>query len=137
MDDAELIARLRGWVKDIQEGSEAIWAMDQDLKEAADRIEALVAERDAARDAALEEAAKAAKELLEDEGTDLQAISDGYVDALSSGVHGGRKIPRDFAKTCADRFKERSDAVYQMGGHVAAAIRALTPPADLAQRVKE
>ena len=41
MDDAELIARLRGWAKDIQEGSEAIWAMDQDLKGAADRIEAL------------------------------------------------------------------------------------------------
>ena len=45
--DAELIARLRGWARDIQEGSKAIWAMDQDLKEAADRIEQLVATNEA------------------------------------------------------------------------------------------
>ena len=38
-----LVKRLRGWAKDIQEGSTAIWAMDQDLKEAADRIEELEA----------------------------------------------------------------------------------------------
>lgn len=35
ISDATLIARLRGWARDIQEGSKAIWAMDQDLKEAA------------------------------------------------------------------------------------------------------
>ena len=39
----DLVKRLRGWAKDIQEGSTAIWAMDQDLKEAADRIEELEA----------------------------------------------------------------------------------------------
>ena len=31
----DLVKRLRGWAKDIQEGSTAIWAMDQDLQEAA------------------------------------------------------------------------------------------------------
>jgi len=41
MSDEELCKRLRGWAKDIQEGSAAIYAMDLDLKEAADRIEAL------------------------------------------------------------------------------------------------
>ena len=41
MSDEELVKRLRGWAKDIQEGSTAIYAMDLDLKEAADRIEAL------------------------------------------------------------------------------------------------
>lgn len=46
MTDEELIARLRGWARDIQEGSKAIWAMDQDLKEAAARIEALLEDRD-------------------------------------------------------------------------------------------
>ena len=42
----ELVKRLRGWAKDIQQGSTAVWAMDQDLKEAAARIEQLTAERD-------------------------------------------------------------------------------------------
>jgi len=42
MTDKELIVRLRGWARDIKEGSKAIWAMDQDLKQAADRIERLV-----------------------------------------------------------------------------------------------
>lgn len=46
MTDEELVERLRGWAKDIQEGSTAIYAMDLDLKEAADRIEALTKERD-------------------------------------------------------------------------------------------
>ena len=46
MTDKEIIKRLRGWARDIQEGSTAIWAMDQDLKEAANRIEELVKERD-------------------------------------------------------------------------------------------
>jgi hypothetical protein len=41
MTDKELVKRLRGWAKDIQEGSTAIYAMDLDLKESADRIEAL------------------------------------------------------------------------------------------------
>ena len=36
-----LVKRLRGWARDIQAGSRATWAMDQDLKEAADRIEEL------------------------------------------------------------------------------------------------
>ena len=39
----DLVKRLRGWARDIREGSTAIWAMDQDLKEAADRIEDLEA----------------------------------------------------------------------------------------------
>lgn len=38
-----LVKRLRGWVRDIREGSTALWAMDQDLKAAADRIEELEA----------------------------------------------------------------------------------------------
>lgn len=42
----DLVKRLRGWAKDIQEGSTAIWAMDQDLKEAANRIEGLEAKLD-------------------------------------------------------------------------------------------
>jgi septal ring factor EnvC (AmiA/AmiB activator) len=45
MSDEELVKRLRGWAKDIQEGSTAIYAMDLDLKNAASSIEAL--ERDA------------------------------------------------------------------------------------------
>lgn len=40
----DLVKRLRGWVRDIHEGSTALWAMDQDLKAAADRIEELEAE---------------------------------------------------------------------------------------------
>ena len=40
----ELVKRLRGWAKDIQQGSTAVWAMDQDLKEAAYRIESLTAD---------------------------------------------------------------------------------------------
>ena len=47
LSDATLIARLRGWARDIQAGSKAIWAMDQDLKEAAARIEQLVATNEA------------------------------------------------------------------------------------------
>ena len=47
----ELVERLRGWAKDIQQGSTAVWAMDQDLKEAAATIEALTAERDRLREA--------------------------------------------------------------------------------------
>ena len=39
----DLVKRLRGWVRDIHEGSTALWAMDQDLKAAADRIEELEA----------------------------------------------------------------------------------------------
>lgn len=41
MSDEELVKRLRGWAKDIQEGSTAIYAMDLDLKNAASSIEAL------------------------------------------------------------------------------------------------
>ena len=48
MTDKELVKRLRGWAMDIQQGSTAVWAMDQDLKEAAAAIEALTAERDEA-----------------------------------------------------------------------------------------
>ena len=51
MTDKELVERLRGWAKDIQQGSTAVWAMDQDLKEAAAAIEALTAERDRLREA--------------------------------------------------------------------------------------
>ena len=40
----DLVKRLRGWARDIREGSTATWAMDQDLKSAADRIEELEAE---------------------------------------------------------------------------------------------
>jgi chromosome segregation ATPase len=40
---AGLVKRLRGWVKDIQEGSTAIYAMDRHLKSAASCIEALAA----------------------------------------------------------------------------------------------
>lgn len=43
MTDEDLIARLRGWARDIQQGSKAVWAMDQDLKASADRIEELEA----------------------------------------------------------------------------------------------
>ena len=43
MTDQELIERLLGWAKDIHEGSTAVWAMDQDLKEAAGRIGQLTA----------------------------------------------------------------------------------------------
>ena len=39
----DLLKRLRGWARDIYEGSTATWAMDQDLKSAADRIEKLEA----------------------------------------------------------------------------------------------
>ena len=42
----DLVKRLRGWARDIQAGSAAYWTMDQDLKEAAARIEQLTAERD-------------------------------------------------------------------------------------------
>jgi hypothetical protein len=41
VSDEELVKRLRGWAKDIQEGSTAIYAMDLDLKNAASSIEAL------------------------------------------------------------------------------------------------
>ena len=41
MSDEELVKRLRGWAKDIQDGSTAIYAMDLDLKNAASSIEAL------------------------------------------------------------------------------------------------
>ena len=37
----DLVKRLQGWARDIQVGSTTIWAMDQDLKEAADSIEEL------------------------------------------------------------------------------------------------
>lgn len=53
MDDAELVRQLRlPWFTN---GCEML------QRQAADRIEALIAERDAARDAALEEAAKVAE----------------------------------------------------------------------------
>lgn len=61
MDDAELVRQLRGGINgmritvlgNVQHGEACL--------EAADRIEALIAERDAARDAALEDAAKVAE----------------------------------------------------------------------------
>jgi len=65
MTDEELVKRLRGWAKDIQEGSTAIYAMDLDLKEAADRIEALTEQLEAARADAKE--AEAYAEELEKE----------------------------------------------------------------------
>lgn len=40
----DLAKRLRGWARDIREGSTATWAMAQDLKSAALRIEELEAE---------------------------------------------------------------------------------------------
>ena len=49
MTDKELVKRLRGWAKDIQEGSTAIYAMDLDLKNAASSIEALTEQLEAAR----------------------------------------------------------------------------------------
>jgi len=45
----DLVKRLRGWARDIQEGSTAIWAMDQDLKGAANRIEELEAAIESAK----------------------------------------------------------------------------------------
>lgn len=57
MTDEELIARLRGWAKDVQERSKAIWAMDQDLKVAADRIEQLVDELNTMKTAGIIEVA--------------------------------------------------------------------------------
>ena len=54
MDD--LVKRLRGWARDIREGSTATWAMDQDLKEAAARIEELEAKLDNAWDEAIDAA---------------------------------------------------------------------------------
>jgi hypothetical protein len=50
MTDKELVKRLRGWAKDIQEGSTAIYAMDLDLKNAASSIEALTAKLDDLQD---------------------------------------------------------------------------------------
>ena len=47
----DLLKRLRGWARDIYEGSTATWAMDQDLKSAADRIEKLEAKLAKAVDA--------------------------------------------------------------------------------------
>ncbi len=42
MKYTDLCARLLGWAKDIQTGSTAVWAMDQDLKQAATAIQHLL-----------------------------------------------------------------------------------------------
>jgi chromosome segregation ATPase len=83
MTDAELIARLLGWARDIQTGSTAIWAMDQDLKAAADRIEALTEQLIAAHQDA-KEAEAYAEELEKDLNTCrmAQAVMDNTVAGL-------------------------------------------------------
>jgi hypothetical protein len=55
-----------------------------------------------------------AKGLIEDEANDLAAIGEGYVEAIRSGKHAGRRIDREAAKTFARHFQERADAVQQM-----------------------
>lgn len=76
---------------------------------------ALVAER--------ERAAIKAKTWLEDWGFDLKDTSDAYREAIKSGVMNGRKISPAIAKTYGRQFNERSEAVYDCGEQVAAAIR--------------
>ncbi len=66
MSDEELVKRLQGWAKDIQEGSTAIYAMDLDLKNAASSIEALTEQLEAAR-ADAKEAEAYADELAKDQ----------------------------------------------------------------------
>ncbi len=59
---------------------------------------------------------------LRGEGADLLDIRDGYIEARTTGVHGGRKIDPNFAKECAVKFGERSDAVYMAADSLQRAV---------------
>lgn len=122
-DQADIITTLRAQLAGARADFEDCNHVRQFNKDRTDRAEQRVATLEAALAAQIEADAEISKRLLEDEGVDLQAISDEYRDAMVSGMHRGRKMPKDFAKECAKEFQERSDAVYQMGEHVATAIR--------------
>ena len=115
------------------EAREAALQYLSDTGQLMDRIAALEADTAAAVATEREACAECVKMMLEDEGISLQQISDTYRDAMVSGIHNGRKMPKDAAKSFARHFAERSDAVYQMGDHAAAAIRALSPPSAAAR----
>ncbi len=74
-DDNDLVKRLRGWARDIQEGSTAIYAMDLDLKAAANRIETLTEQLEAAR-ADADEAEAYAEQLAKERDQALDAVRD-------------------------------------------------------------
>lgn len=81
---------------------------------------------DAAWTAGRDAAAVEAERWLEDWGVELNATREGYIEAVGSGVHAGRRIAPETAKAFAREFRQRSEAVYDCGAQVAAAIRALT-----------
>lgn len=73
----------------------------------------------------VEKCAEAGKAAIEDEAVDLEGIRDSYIEARTTGIHAGRRIPPDMAKTFASQFHQRADAVDKVADVVAAAIRAL------------
>jgi chromosome segregation ATPase len=90
MSDEELVKRLRGWAKDIQEGSTAIYAMDLDLKNAASSIEALTEQLEAARADAKE--AEAYADELAGDLTELCSQLIAAEDKMAKAVEGLRAV---------------------------------------------
>ena len=82
MSEEELVKRLRGWAKDIQEGSTAIYAMDLDLKNAASSIEALTEQLEAAR----ADTKKAAEALRAVDALDPEGMIDGCSQSALRGL---------------------------------------------------
>ena len=72
----------------------------------------------------LEEAARIAKNTLEEWANDLAATREQYIEAQTSGRFSGRKIPADMARAFARDFGERSKAVEDCARMVDTAIRA-------------
>jgi len=74
----------------------------------------------------VERCARTGQACAESEAYDLQDIRDGYIEAITTGKHGGRSIKPEHAKEFARKFGERSDTVFMAAENVAAAIRRLS-----------
>lgn len=70
-----------------------------------------------------EECAQKAHDWLSEWANDLHDTFESYVEAKTTGTHGGRRIQPQMADMFAKQFRERSDAVANCADPLAAAIR--------------
>ena len=119
----DLVKRLRGWAKRVLQGSTVVWAMDQDLKEAADRIEALTAEVqrwqglfDEKHNLMLEQKARAEKaEAERDEATNQLDSAIHSVEVLEKRVAGFMADNARLRKSCECAMSEIRDYMQEVG----------------------
>lgn len=94
---------------------------------------------DAVREKAIDDAAGAARNNLENWASDLDDTKDSYIEARRTGIHAGRRISPEMAKQFAGEFRQRAEAVQESVEHTVKAILALkTPsPTPAAEDVQE